>query len=67
MLQFTNFSGKGGQAVNLVICVLAFIISIVWPIVVTIYTYRRHFTMNIKHFRYCYHDLYYLKISSVAD
>ena len=67
MLQFTSFSGKGGQAVNLVICILAFIVALVWPMVVTIYTYRRHFTMNIKHFRYCYHDLYYLKISSVAD
>lgn len=23
--------------------------------------------MNVNHFRYCYHDIFYLKISSVAD
>jgi hypothetical protein len=67
MIQFTNFKGTGNQVISLIICVAAFITAVVWPFVVTIYTYRKHFTMNINHFRYCYHDLYYLKISSVAD
>jgi hypothetical protein len=67
MIQFTSFTASGGQVISLVICVLAFIVSICWPFVVTIFTYRRHYVMNVNHFRYCYHDLYYLKISSVAD
>lgn len=67
MLQFTSFQGDGSKKVNLAICVLAFIISILWPVVVLIYTYRRHFTTNAKHFLYLYHDLYYLKTSSLCD
>jgi len=68
MIQFTNFvKVTDGQIVNLIICILAFVIAIVWPFVVTIFTFRRHYTMNVNHFRYLYHDLYYLKISSVAD
>lgn len=68
MLQFTHFKAAGGgQAVNLLICVLAFSFSIVWPFAVTIYTYRKHYVMSVNHFRYSYHDLYFLKISSVAD
>ena len=46
---------------------LFFTFYLVWPFVITIYTYRRHFTMNVNHFIYLYHDIYYLKISSVAD
>ena len=53
--------------VSLIICLFAFAISILWPLIMTIYTYRQHYVMNVNHFRYCYHDLYYLKISSVAD
>lgn len=67
MIQFTSFEGEGGKKLNLVICVLAFIISLAWPFVVVIYTYRRHFTTNVKHFLYLYHDLYYLKTSSLCD
>lgn len=67
MLQFTSFKGEGGQKLNLVICILAFIISLAWPFVVIIYTYKRHFTTNVKHFLYLYHDLYYLKTSSLCD
>lgn len=64
MLQFTNFSGP---VLNLVICVLAFAIAVLWPIVVTVYIYRRHFTTNAKHFLYQYHDIMYLKTSSLCD
>ncbi len=67
MLQFTNFNSNFGSPISLVICVFAFAVSLIWPFVVTIYTYRSHFTMNVNHFRYLYHDIYYLKISSVAD
>ena len=67
MLQFTDFEGQGGQVVNLVICVLAFVISILWPFVVTIYIYRRHFTTNAKHFLFLYHDLMYLKTTSLCN
>lgn len=67
MLQFTNFKANGAQVVSLVISLFAFAISILWPLIMTIYTYRQHYVMNVNHFRYCYHDLYYLKISSVAD
>lgn len=67
MINFTDFQSNGGQVISLIICILALVVSIVWPFVVTIYTYRRHYVMNVNHFRYCYHDLYYLKISSVAD
>lgn len=64
MIQFTSFQGN---KLNLAICVLAFIFEIVWPVVVTIYTYRMHFTYNAKHFLYLYHDLFYLRISSLSD
>jgi len=68
MMQFTNFSAtSNGQIVNLIICASAFIISAGWPIVVTIYVFKKHFTTNVNSFRYLYHDLFYLKISSVAD
>jgi hypothetical protein len=67
LLQFTNFSGEGGMVVNLVICVLAFAIVLLWPMAVTIYTYRRHFTTNAKHFLFLYHDFFYLKTSSLCD
>lgn len=66
-MQFTDFQATGGQVVSLIVCVAAFIVAIIWPIVATVYTYRSHFVVNINHFRYLYHDLYYLKISSVAD
>lgn len=67
-MQFTNFSAQNsGQTVNLVICVIAFIISVTWPIVVSIYLYKRHFTTNVNSMRYLYHDIFYLKISSLAD
>lgn len=67
MLQFTNFTGDGSLKVNLACCVLAFIIDFVWPIFTTIYTYKLHFTTNVKHFLYLYHDMYYLKTPSLCD
>ena len=68
LLQFSAFQqSNGGQAFNLAVCVFFFIFYLVWPFIITIYTYRRHFTMNVNHFIYLYHDIYYLKISSVAD
>lgn len=67
MLQFTSFQGEGSMILNLIICILAFTIAVLWPFVVTIYTFRKHFTTNVKHFLYLYHDIYYLKTSSLAD
>jgi hypothetical protein len=68
LIQFTSFTAMtSGQVVNLIICVAAFIFSAVWPVGVTIYVFRKHFTTNVNSFRYLYHDLFYLKISSVAD
>lgn len=64
MLQFTNFSGP---VLNLIICVLAFVIAVLWPVFVTIYIYKKHFTTNAKHFLFLYHDLMYLKTSSLCD
>lgn len=64
MVQFTSFEGN---KLNLAICVLAFIVGTLWPLIVTIYTYRKHFTTNVKHFLYLYHDLFYLKTSSLCN
>jgi hypothetical protein len=68
MIQFTSFKRSAeGQSLNLAACVLALIFGIIWPLAVTIYTYKQHKIMNVSTFRYLYHDMYYLKISSVAD
>lgn len=64
MIQFTNFSGP---VINLIICVLAFVIAVLWPVVITVYIYRKHFTTNAKHFLFLYHDMMYLKTSSLCD
>jgi len=66
-MQFTNFVGDGSKKVNLVICILAFGFAFIWPFVVTIYNYYVHATTNAKHFLYLYHDIYYLKMSSLSD
>jgi hypothetical protein len=67
-LQFYNFNATDGrEGLNLAICIIAFVISLIWPIFVMIYTYRRHFKLNVNHFLYLYEDIYYRKISSVAD
>lgn len=58
---------SSGQIVNLIICVAALVFSGLWPVLVTIYVFKKHFTTNVNTFRYLYHDLFYLKISSVAD
>jgi len=65
--QFTSFVSESAQVINLVICVAAFVVTLLWPLVVVIYTYVKHNRMHVNHFRYAYHDIYYLKISSVAD
>lgn len=67
MLQFTNFDATGVHVMSLVLCALSFIISILWPLVLNIYVYKRHSQMNVNQFRYLYHDIYYLKISSVGE
>ena len=64
LLQFTNFSGP---TLNLIICAAAFTVALVWPIVTTIYIYRRHFTTNAKSFLFLYHDMLYLRTSSLCD
>jgi len=66
MLQFTHFKAPSNHVMSLVICIFAFVISILWPLVVNIYVYKRHSLMNVNQFRYLYHDIYYLKISSVG-
>lgn len=66
-LQFTSFEADSGEVINLIICVIAFVVIVLWPFFVVLYTNRQHNRMNVNHFRYAYHDMYYLKISSVAD
>ena len=67
MIQFTNFTGEGSKKLNLAICIIGFIIAFVWPFAVTIYTAFFTGVKYIKHSIYLYHDIYYLKISSVGD
>lgn len=67
MIQFTNFTGEGGKKLNLAICIIAFIIAFLWPFAVTVYTAFFTGVKYIKHSIYLYHDIYYLKISSVGD
>lgn len=67
-LQFFNFDGNtGAMRLNLALCIFSFIISILWPIFVMIYTYRQHLVINVEHFMYLYNDIYYRKISSLAE
>ena len=68
MQQFTDFtSDSGGQRFNLVLCVIVFVVALIWPFFVTIYIYRKHFTTNAKHFLFLYHDLMYLRTPSLCD
>lgn len=67
-IQFSSFNGSTGEMrFNLAICIFSFMISLVWPIFVMIYTYRQHFVMNVEYFMYLYNDIYYRRISSIAD
>lgn len=52
---------------NLALCIISFIISIIWPIFVMIYTYRQHMVINVEHFLYLYNDIFYRKISSLGE
>lgn len=47
-IQFSSFDGHTAEMrFNLVICIFSFIISLVWPIFVMIYTYRQHLVINV--------------------
>ncbi len=52
---------------NLALCIAAFVISLVWPVFVMVYTYHQHYVINVEHFLYLYNDIYYRKISSIAE
>lgn len=52
---------------NLALCISAFVISIIWPVFVMVYTYHQHLVINVEHFLYLYNDIYYRKISSIAE
>jgi len=68
MLQFTNFSAADGkQGIVLTLCIISFIISIVWPIFIMIYTYQRRDSINILIKNYLYEDIFYLKADSVGS
>jgi hypothetical protein len=67
-IQFYYFSGPTAEMrLNLALCIASFIISLVWPVVVMIYTYHQHLVINVEHFLYLYNDIYYRRISSIAD
>ena len=52
---------------NLALCIASFVISLIWPVFVMVYTYHQHLVINVEHFLYLYNDIYYRKISSIAD
>lgn len=55
------------QVINLIITMVAFVGSTVWPFFVMIYTWNRHKHLNLNHFHYLYDDIFYRRISSLAD
>lgn len=68
MIQFTSFTASNGtQRLDLALCILAFVISILWAVFVMSYTYSQHDGMTVNHFLYQYEDVFYLKTSSLAD
>ena len=47
-LQFHNFKGPSAEMrLNLALCIASFIISLLWPILVMVYTYRQHHITNV--------------------
>jgi hypothetical protein len=67
-MQFHNFEASTGEMrLNLVLCIVSFLISLIWPIFVIIYTYRQHSAINVEHSMYLYNDIFYRKISSLAE
>lgn len=67
-IQFHEFDGSTAEMrLNLTLCIFAFVISLIWPVFVMVYTYRQHLVINVEHFLYLYNDIFYRKISSIAD
>lgn len=67
-IQFHDFYGDtSAMRANLALCIAAFVISLIYPIFVMVYTYHQHLVLNVEHFLYLYNDIYYRKISSIAD
>jgi hypothetical protein len=62
-MQFHNFDGPTAEMrLNLALCIASFVISLIWPIFVMVYTYHQHLVISVEHFLYLYNDIYYRKI-----
>jgi hypothetical protein len=53
--------------IELSLCVIAFIISIIWPFVVVFFTYRMNVFKYSSEFMYKYEDIYFMKIETISE
>jgi hypothetical protein len=55
------------ERLNLALCFISFIITILWPFVVVCYTYRLNAIKYSTDFMYKYEDIYFLKMETISE